>query len=65
MLEEYIPVFQTLRAIAQTVIHKFVDYLKAQALEVTWKARCSATIEWEKERGIATKDKRTPYSGAR
>ena len=65
MLEEWIAVFRTPRAIAQTVIHKFVGYLEAQASELIWKARCTATIEWEKERGITAKDKRTPYSGAR
>ena len=65
LLEAWIPVFGVPRAIAQTVIHKFVGYLEAQASERIWKARCSATIDWEKEQGITAKGKKTPYSGVR
>ena len=64
-MDEWISVFRTPRAIAQIVIHKFIGQLEAQASELIWKARCTATVAWEKERGITIKDKRTPYSGVR
>ena len=49
----------------QTVLHKFVGYLEAQASELIWKPRCSETIAWEQAQGIATKDKTSRYTGPR
>ncbi|KAG9072761.1 hypothetical protein KI688_000539 [Linnemannia hyalina] len=49
----------------QTVLHKFVGYLEAQASELIWKPRCSATIAWEQSQGISAKDKTSKYTGPR
>ncbi|KAK3806529.1 MAG: hypothetical protein J3R72DRAFT_465303 [Linnemannia gamsii] len=53
------------RSIAHAVLHKFVGYLEAQALELIWKPRCTATVEWELKQGITTKAKKTKYTGPR
>ncbi|KAH7060025.1 hypothetical protein BKA57DRAFT_530547 [Linnemannia elongata] len=47
MLSEWSSVFRSPKSIAQTVLHKFVGYLEAQASELIWKPRCSETIAWE------------------
>ncbi|KAG9062982.1 hypothetical protein KI688_004582 [Linnemannia hyalina] len=52
-------------SIAKTVLHKFVGYLEAQASELIWKPRCSATIAWEQSQGISAKDKTSKYTGPR
>ncbi|KAG9066352.1 hypothetical protein KI688_001576 [Linnemannia hyalina] len=65
MLTEWSAVFRTPMSIAKTVLHKFVGYLEAQASELIWKPRCSATIAWEQSQGISTKDKTSKYTGPR
>ncbi|OAQ24599.1 hypothetical protein K457DRAFT_1880418 [Linnemannia elongata AG-77] len=57
VLSEWSSVFRSPKSIAQTVLHKFVGYLEAQASELIWKPRCSETIAWEQAQGITTKDK--------
>ncbi|KAG9070494.1 hypothetical protein KI688_008032 [Linnemannia hyalina] len=52
-------------SIAKTVLHKFVGYLEAQASELIWKPRCSATIAWEQTQGISAKNKTSKYTGPR
>ncbi|KAG9061608.1 hypothetical protein KI688_007187 [Linnemannia hyalina] len=52
-------------SIAKTVLQKFVGYLEAQASELIWKPRCSATIAWEQTQGISAKDKTSKYTGPR
>ncbi|KAG9071167.1 hypothetical protein KI688_008711 [Linnemannia hyalina] len=52
-------------SIAKTVPHKFVGYLEAQASELIWKPRCSATIAWEQSQGISAKDKTSKYTDPR
>ncbi|KAG9062979.1 hypothetical protein KI688_004579 [Linnemannia hyalina] len=63
MLTEWSAVFRTPMSIAKTVFHKFVGYLEAQASELIWKPRCSATIAWEQSQGISAKDKPSKYTG--
>ncbi|KAK3826336.1 MAG: hypothetical protein JOS17DRAFT_818658 [Linnemannia elongata] len=65
MLDEWSSVFRSPKSIAQTVIHKFVGFLEAQASELIWKPRCSATIAWEQAQGISAKAKVTKYTGPR
>ncbi|KAG9067148.1 hypothetical protein KI688_011929 [Linnemannia hyalina] len=65
MLTEWSAVFRTPMSIAKTVLHKFVGYLEAQASELIWKPRCSATIAWEQTQGISAKDKTSKYTGPR
>ncbi|KAG9072687.1 hypothetical protein KI688_000461 [Linnemannia hyalina] len=65
MLTEWSAVFRTPMSIAKTVLHKFVGYLEAQASELIWKPRCSATIAWEQTQGISTKNKTSKYTGPR
>ncbi|KAH7047728.1 hypothetical protein BKA57DRAFT_493123 [Linnemannia elongata] len=65
MLSEWSSVFRSPKSIAQTVLHKFVGYLEAQASELIWKPRCSETIAWEQAQGITTKDKTSKYTGPR
>ncbi|KAG9062981.1 hypothetical protein KI688_004581 [Linnemannia hyalina] len=65
MLTEWSAVFRTPMSIAKTVLHKFVGYLEAQASELIWKPRCSATIAWEQSQGISAKDKTYKYTGPR
>jgi ribonuclease HI len=65
MLTEWSAVFRTPMSIAKTVLHKFVGYLEAQASELIWKPRCSATIAWEQSQGISAKDKTSKYTGPR
>jgi len=65
MLSEWSSVFRSPKAIAQTVLHKFVGYLEAQASELIWKPRCSETIAWEQAQGISAKDKASKYTGPR
>jgi hypothetical protein len=65
MLVEWSLVFRSPKSIVQTVLHKFVGYLEAQASELIWKPRCSETIAWEQAQGIATKDKTSKYTGPR
>ena len=65
MLDEWSSVFRSPKSIAQTVLHKFVGFLEAQASELIWKSRCSATIAWEQAQGISAKDKTTKYTGPR
>lgn len=65
MLTEWTSVFKTPQSIAQTVLHKFVGYLEAQASELIWKPRCSATVAWEQECGITMKAKTSKYTGPR
>ncbi|KAG9066373.1 hypothetical protein KI688_001597 [Linnemannia hyalina] len=63
MLTEWSAVFRTPMSIAKTVFHKFVGYLEAQASELIWKPRCSATITWEQTQGISAKNKTSKYTG--
>ncbi|KAG9061431.1 hypothetical protein KI688_007418 [Linnemannia hyalina] len=63
MLTEWSAVFRTPMSIAKTVLHKFVGYLEAQASELIWKPRCSATIAWEQTQGISAKNKTSKYTG--
>ena len=65
MLSEWSSVFRSPKSIAQTVLHKFVGYLEAQASELIWKPRCSETIAWEQAQGISAKDKTAKYNGPR
>ncbi|KAK3842547.1 MAG: hypothetical protein J3R72DRAFT_490350 [Linnemannia gamsii] len=53
------------QSIAHAVLHKFVGYLEAQASELIWKPRCTATVEWELKQGITAKAKKTKYTGPR
>ncbi|KAF9904277.1 hypothetical protein EC991_002881 [Linnemannia zychae] len=53
------------KSIAQTVLYKFVGFLEAQASELIWKPRCSATIAWEQTQGISAMAKTTKYTGPR
>ncbi|KAG0200930.1 hypothetical protein BGX28_006155, partial [Mortierella sp. GBA30] len=52
LVEEWGRLFRTPMSIARKVIHKFVDYLAAQATELIWKLRCKTTIAREKLMGI-------------
>ncbi|KAG0372043.1 hypothetical protein BGX24_000817, partial [Mortierella sp. AD032] len=65
MLEEWSKVFRSPKSIAKTVLHKFVGFLEAQASELIWKPRCSATIAWEQTQGISAKAKSTKHAGPR
>jgi hypothetical protein len=65
VLTERSSVIRTPQPIAKTVLHKSVDYLEAQASELIWKPKCSATITWKPTRDITTKDKTTKYTGPR
>ncbi|KAG0272260.1 hypothetical protein BGZ95_011998 [Linnemannia exigua] len=55
MLDKWSMVFRSSKSIAQTALTKFVGYLEAQASELIWKPRCSATIAWEQTQGISAK----------
>jgi ribonuclease HI len=65
MLNEWSSVFRSPKSISMKVLHKFVGYLEAQASELIWKPRCSATIAWEQAQGISAKDKTAKYVGPR
>ena len=65
LLNEWSSIFRSPKSIAKTVLHKFIGYLEAQASELIWKPRCSATIAWEQTQGISIKDKTTKYVGPR
>ncbi|OAQ22663.1 hypothetical protein K457DRAFT_25875, partial [Linnemannia elongata AG-77] len=65
LTKKWSSVFRSPKSIAQTVLHKFVGYLEAQASELIWKPRCSETIAWEQAQGITTKDKTSKYTGPR
>jgi len=51
LLKEWTSAFKTPQSVAQTVLHKFIGHLEAQASALIWKP-CSATIAWEESQGI-------------
>ncbi|KAK3842760.1 MAG: hypothetical protein J3R72DRAFT_508477 [Linnemannia gamsii] len=65
LLLEWSTVFRGPQSIARAVLHDFVGYLEAQASEMIWKPRCTATVEWELKQGITAKAKKTKYTGPR
>ncbi|KAF9554198.1 hypothetical protein EC968_009762, partial [Mortierella alpina] len=65
LIQHWSGFFQTKSAIARTVIHKFVRCLADQAMELIWKPRCKATVEWETTRGITARRKKGRYDGPR
>lgn len=65
LMQDWGRLFDTPMSIAQSVIHKFVGYLAAQATELIWKPRCTATISWEREQGITPAQKKAVYNGPR
>ena len=65
LLLEWSTGFRGPQSITYTVLHKFVGYLEAQASELIWKPRCTATVAWELKQGITAKAKKTKYTGPR
>ncbi|KAF8963192.1 hypothetical protein BGZ46_001035 [Entomortierella lignicola] len=51
--------YTTTRKIATYMAGRFVETIEGIGKSEIWKRRCEITIEWEREQGITTKDKRS------